>query len=644
MENLTAIVPFWNGHDVINNLLDSLPRWLNVIVVDDNSDVPLNVNKPNVEVLRLDSREYFSGAVNAGARSCKTDFLILNQDAVLEGTQWLDLLAKYRESRALIGEGVMKHPAWPKGYVQGTFMYVRRDAWEVVGDLDAEMYPLWGATCDWQLRACRNGFGALPVDNVPGLVHGEGRKFVDGNGTKRRQRFGDSIMEAMRREPDKFQLFTRTPPAVSVIVPCYNYGRYLHDAINSLLGGKTSIGRLDGQSMQSFEVIIIDDASTDDSWDTARSLHDRWKGIRAMRMPYNIGLPSVLNHAIERAYGEYIHVLSADDMRESWCLETLLKACQSNPHSVAFGHVRVVKDGRRAKLLKLPDYDFDKIVSKNTMPAGIMYPRKAWVEVGGYHEEMRFGREDWAFNVALGASGWCGVHVGDSGNLYRREGQNRSLETSNIHQGEVAPTGSQDWRPYFKEQLRRLFPSVYQGERPMGCCGGGRSARPNKAAPLAAKQMDLPGQAGMVVLEYIGEKSGTCTYWGDITRTPYRFGGPRVRGYVDVRDAPGMLEISEGRRTVFREYVRPAKSVAPIQVDEPEVDIVEDKVETVPEDDQSQVLTDIPGVGDSLAERLREAGYNTVSDIAQAGADILTEIKGISAGKAALLIEAANAL
>ena len=64
MENLTAIVPFWNGHRTIGRLLDSLPRGLPLVIVDDQSDDPLHLDKgkSNVQVMRLPTRGYFSGA------------------------------------------------------------------------------------------------------------------------------------------------------------------------------------------------------------------------------------------------------------------------------------------------------------------------------------------------------------------------------------------------------------------------------------------------------------------------------------------------------------------------------------------------------------------------------------------------------
>jgi len=562
LENLTVVIPFWNGHATIGRLLDSLPADLLVIVVDDLSDDPLHLDKANVQVIRLDVRGYFSGAVNAGIQACKTDVLVLNQDAWLEGTAWMEQLAEVR-SVAIAGDSA-KHPAWPAGYVQGTFMYVNRQAWDEVGPLNAKEFPLWGSTCEWQLRACRAGYDFHTFE-VAGFHHDRATERTHG------YQLGTAITETMKREPGRAWEFLHTPPTVSVIVPCYNYGKYLEDCISSLLGGLTCLGEMEPQTFQSFEVVIVDDASTDDTWEVIQALADRKKGIRGLHLNQNRGTPAVLNIGVERSFGEYIQVLSADDMLESWTLERHYQACRENPHHFAYGGLTIVKNGVRERPFPLPPYDFEKVIQRNLVSAGIMYPRQAWKDVGGYPEIMREGREDWAFNVGLGIKGWCGVHVGDNGYLYRRERQNRSWRTGNQHAGEPPSPEVVRWRNLFKDQMRELYPEIYvRGERPMGCCGGGRSKKATpKATPRAVSvARDLPGRAGMTRLEYIGRNQGDTTWWGPETETRYVFGGNRRVGYVDSKDVAGMLAMKKEDKPVFRVFRPPAKPKAPPVVKE----------------------------------------------------------------------------
>lgn len=168
--SLTVVVPYRNGGATLGRLLDSLPGGLPVVVVDDNSAEPLQLDREGATVIRHETQRYFAGAVNTGIQASAGDVLVMNQDAWLEGGAALDFVASAQEQGyAIAGDGVMGHPAWPMGYVQGTFMYMSRSAIERVGLLNERDYPLWGGTAEWQLRACRAGFKALPVASVPGF-------------------------------------------------------------------------------------------------------------------------------------------------------------------------------------------------------------------------------------------------------------------------------------------------------------------------------------------------------------------------------------------------------------------------------------------------------------------------------------------
>ena len=556
MNNLKIVIPFWNGEATIQRLLDSLPDSLPITVVDDVSDAHYQTERENVRVIRLPEKGFFSGAVNAGVNSVQTDVLILNQDAWFSNLEWLDLLYDNVHEYGVIGDGVFGHPAWPKGYVQGTFMFIQRDAWTKTGGFNEQDYPLWGATAEWQMRACRQGFKALPLKNIPGFMHRQ-------NSTAgRTYRFGNAIGEAIKRWPGMRRKFLRTPPELSVIVPCYNYGHYLSDAINSLFGGPTCLGEWKPQSFQSFEVIIVDDASTDGSREVVEGYHDPFKGVRTLLLSHNIGTPSALNAGIEIALGEYIHIMSADDMRESWALEKQYRAAVENPGSVAYGNIQTFKQGDRLKVLRLGEYDFDKMLFRNQMPAGITYPRQAWVEAGGYPTRMVYGREDWAFNIALGCSGYCGKKVdGLSGNLCRREGANRSLRTT-----------GKGWYDRFLSQLMAQFPELYEGGRPVACCGGrGKGAKSNRRIPRNAPAMKaLAGRDGFKVLEFVGGGSGSRSFWGLETGTRYVFGNndkDKIK-YVDIADVEAFLSQFKNGKPLFSIYVAPKEEKVRVEAQE----------------------------------------------------------------------------
>lgn len=91
-------------------------------------------------------------------------------------------------------------------------------------------------------------------------------------------------------------------PAFSVIMMSYNYGEYIGAAINSVIK----------QSLSDWELIIVDDCSTDDSWRIIQSFKD-WR-IKAHRHEVNKGACVAYNQALSMARGRFIACLDADDM------------------------------------------------------------------------------------------------------------------------------------------------------------------------------------------------------------------------------------------------------------------------------------------------------------------------------------------
>ena len=563
MDNLTIVIPFCNGHATVGRLLQGLPRHLRVIVVDDLSDEPFAPPAlKNVEVVRLAQKGYFSGAVNAGLARCAGDALVLNQDAELVGDDWKIWLDGRRETYALIGEGVFSHPAWPQGYVQGTFMYLRRDAWEKVGPFNARDYPLWGATAEWQLRACRQGYRALTAkpSEIPGFRHAVGRT----------AHTGDSIAELLRREPERRGLFIRTPPAVSVIIPCYNYARYLPDAVHSLLGGASSLGEMPPQTLASFEVVIVNDGSTDDTRAVGEALADAWQGVRYVERP-NGGTAAANNTGLQNAYGPYFTILSADDMRESFALEALYRYSEANPGRAVCDDMVIFGGGQRQQVARMTDENgLDFLLGDNPMHAGALYPRPAWQQVGGYPEQFGDGREDWAFNLRLASAGVCAAQTHLPGYLYRREGQNRTL-------------GNYAKKAWFVDKLRAMVPDIYKGARPMGCCGSGNQRTVTIPDGLPAATLKLAGADGMVLVEYLGGSSGETVFTGKVTHTRYVFGGKRTRGYVDARDAEALLTIREYKADLFRRVAPEPPASKPDPASQVGVTFTAEQKETIAE-------------------------------------------------------------
>lgn len=358
---------------------------------------------------------------------------------------------------------------------------------------------------------------------------------------------------------------------ISVIMPCHNYGRYLEDAIQSLIGGKTSLGDFAPQTFQHFEIIIVDDASTDGTPEFAQPfLNDR---IRFIRNESNLGTAGTLNVGIRQAKGKFITFLSADDMMETTRLEKMYRAQVDFQHKIIYDDLMTFANGRRKDKMTLADYDFERLVYKNIMHAGILYPRRAWEEVGGYPDTFKQGREDWAFNVALGAHGYCGVHIREPLYLYRWEGQNRSLRNA----------GAQ-MRLQFLGMMQAQYPALYRGERTTMCCGSkakstaiARSTSSRRGIQSVSQRQITPlvGAEGMVLLEYQLPKSGRVLYTGAVTGQQYAFGGRNKTNNVDARDAPALLARIEDRRHAFTLAEISEPVIEPLPAEKPKEFITE---------------------------------------------------------------------
>lgn len=100
---------------------------------------------------------------------------------------------------------------------------------------------------------------------------------------------------------------------ISVIVPCYNQEKYIKECLDSLVS----------QTFKDYEVIVIDDGSTDDSAEIVNEYVKHNKNIRLIRQA-NQGVVVARNNAIKQAQGTYIYPLDADDVISPSCLEKLL--------------------------------------------------------------------------------------------------------------------------------------------------------------------------------------------------------------------------------------------------------------------------------------------------------------------------------
>ena len=200
-------------------------------------------------------------------------------------------------------------------------------------------------------------------------------------------------------------------PRVSVVIPCFNYGRHLTDAVESVVA----------QTMSDHEIVIVDDGSTDDSAEVARGLiaaHPE-ADIRLITQP-NSGSPGhARNVGIAAARAAYIVCLDADDMLALDYLQRCAAALDSHPDAaVAYGALQCFGDDHT--LTDPPEWDPRTELDCNFLTVASMFRRRAWEQVGGIDTEI--GYEDWDFWIGCVEHGWGGVKVPGALWYYRVHG------------------------------------------------------------------------------------------------------------------------------------------------------------------------------------------------------------------------------
>jgi glycosyltransferase involved in cell wall biosynthesis len=191
-------------------------------------------------------------------------------------------------------------------------------------------------------------------------------------------------------------------PKVSVIIPCYNQGQYLHEAIDSVLG----------QTFADLEIIVVDDGSTDPATREILGALDR-PATKLLRRE-NGGLSAARNSGIAAAQGRYILPLDCDDRVAPDYIRQALAAFASDPRR-GIVYCRAEKFGAEQGSWRLPPFGRFRMALGNVIFCSALYRRDDWERVGGYDESLQRGWEDWDFWLALlelGRTVHCLPYVG----------------------------------------------------------------------------------------------------------------------------------------------------------------------------------------------------------------------------------------
>jgi glycosyltransferase involved in cell wall biosynthesis len=171
---------------------------------------------------------------------------------------------------------------------------------------------------------------------------------------------------------------------VSIIIPCYNQGAYIQDAIDSVIA----------QTYKNWEIIVVNDGSDND--ETISILKEiESSGIQVLHIK-NSGVSVARNIGIQQAKGEYILPLDADDKIGKDYLNEAIKVFASN-ELLKLVYCKCEYFGTKDGLLQVPNFSLQAMLFENLIFNAAVFKKKDFLLTAGYDSSFRIGWEDWDF-------------------------------------------------------------------------------------------------------------------------------------------------------------------------------------------------------------------------------------------------------
>ncbi|MDX2243534.1 MAG: glycosyltransferase family A protein [Leptolyngbyaceae cyanobacterium bins.302] len=229
-------------------------------------------------------------------------------------------------------------------------------------------------------------------------------------------------------------------PHVSVIMPCYNQGQYVDEAVASVFA----------QTDQNFELIIINDGSTDGATIQRLKTYEQSSEQPKLTVIHteNQGPSAARNIGIQQAKGQYILPLDADDRIAPTFLEKAVPILDTHP-TVGIVYTQAELFGEQSGRFDLPPYNFPDILLGNMIFNTSLYRKTDWEQAGGYNKNMVWGWEDYDFWLSILQLGREVVQIPEVLYFHREVANSRSQQMT-----------QDDWvRSY--AQIFRNHPTLY---------------------------------------------------------------------------------------------------------------------------------------------------------------------------------------
>jgi len=227
---------------------------------------------------------------------------------------------------------------------------------------------------------------------------------------------------------------------ISVIIVNWKGGEVLPLCLDSLRH----------QTFQDFELILVDNGSTDGSWE---GLEEQWPGLRLIRLAENAGFAAANNLGVRKAAGEWIALLNSDAFPEPEWLAVLVNSVTNYPDYDFFGSTLVQADDRDLldgtgdvyhisglawrRFYNQPREQADREVEEVFSPcaAAALYRRSAFLQVGGFDEDYFMYHEDVDLGFRLRLQGFRCLTVPDAVVFHKGSASTHIKSDFSIYQG-----------------------------------------------------------------------------------------------------------------------------------------------------------------------------------------------------------------
>ena len=219
----------------------------------------------------------------------------------------------------------------------------------------------------------------------------------------------------------------KTLPSVTVVIPCYRYGHYLPEAVARTLA----------QPGVAVEIVIVDDASPDGSGEVAETLAEGCPNVSVIRHHKNLGHIATYNDGLSVARGDYVVLLSADDLLAPGALVRATSMLENHPQvGLVYGHVETfdetppaVEQRRISWSIWNGDKWLERVIRRGmnviTCPEAVLR-RSVLEEIGGYDAALPHTADLYMWLKAAARSAVGRVN-GPTQAFYRVHGANMHL-------------------------------------------------------------------------------------------------------------------------------------------------------------------------------------------------------------------------